>query len=69
VSILAESEAVDEFAPFGIRAFTTTRASGSFGLASEEPAAQVMGAGASCEKNCDPAAHASLRRRKFTARR
>jgi hypothetical protein len=42
VSILAESEAVDEFAPFGIRAFTTTRASGSFGLASEEPAAQVM---------------------------
>lgn len=42
MSILSESEAVEEFAPFGIRAFTTTRASGSFGLASEEPAAQVM---------------------------
>lgn len=41
-SILSESEKVEEFAPFGIRAFTTTRASGSFGLASEEPAAQVM---------------------------
>ena len=42
MSILSESETVDEFAPFGIRAFTTTRASGSFGLASEEPAVQVM---------------------------
>ena len=42
MSILSESETVDEFAPFGVRAFTTTRASGSFGLASEEPAVQVM---------------------------
>jgi hypothetical protein len=42
VSILSESETVDEFAPFGIRAFTTARTSGSFGLASEEPAVQVM---------------------------
>ena len=42
MSILSESEPVEEFAPFGIRAFTTTRASGSFGLASEEPAVQVM---------------------------
>ncbi|HEX4469425.1 MAG TPA: polyphenol oxidase family protein [Gemmatimonadaceae bacterium] len=42
MSILSESETVDEFAPFGIRAFTTARASGSFGLASEEPAVQVM---------------------------
>jgi hypothetical protein len=42
VSILSESETIDEFAPFGIRAFTTTRASGSFGLASEEPAVLVM---------------------------
>lgn len=42
MSILSESETIDEFAPFGIRAFTTTRASGSFGLASEEPAVLVM---------------------------
>ena len=42
MSILSESETVDEFVPFGIRAFTTARASGSFGLASEEPAVQVM---------------------------
>lgn len=42
MSIVSESEAVDEFAPFGIRAFTTTRASGSFGLTSGEPTVQVM---------------------------
>ena len=42
MSILSESETIDEFAPFGIRAFTTTRASGSFGLASDDPAALVM---------------------------
>jgi hypothetical protein len=42
VTIIAESEVVDDFAPFGIRAFTTTRASGSFGLATEESARAVM---------------------------
>lgn len=42
MSILSQSEMVDEFAPFGIRAFTTTRASGSFGLASQEPAVEVL---------------------------
>ena len=42
MTIIAESETVDDFAPFGIRAFTTTRASGSFGLASDEPARVVM---------------------------
>jgi purine-nucleoside/S-methyl-5'-thioadenosine phosphorylase / adenosine deaminase len=42
VTIVSESEIVDDFASFGIRAFTTTRASGSFGLASEEPARVVM---------------------------
>jgi hypothetical protein len=42
VTILSESETVDDFAPFGITAFTTTRASGSFGLASDEPSAHVM---------------------------
>jgi YfiH family protein len=36
MSIIAESETVPEFAAFGIRAFTTTRTSGSFGLMTEE---------------------------------
>lgn len=42
MTIIAESEVVDDFAPFGIRAFTTTRASGTFGLAAEEPTRAVM---------------------------
>lgn len=42
MSIIDDSERVDDFSPFGIRAFTTTRACGSFGLASEEPARVVM---------------------------
>jgi YfiH family protein len=42
VTIVAESELVDDFAQFGIRAFTTTRASGSFGLGSDEPSRLVM---------------------------
>jgi YfiH family protein len=42
VTIVSQSEIVSDFAPFGIRAFTTTRASGSFGLASDEPAGLIM---------------------------
>jgi len=42
VTILADSESVEDFSPFGIRAFTTTRASGTFGLVSDEPARIVM---------------------------
>ena len=42
MTIISESETVDDFAAFGIRAFTTSRLSGSFGLASEEPTAEVM---------------------------
>ena len=42
MTIIADSESVDDFSPFGIRAFTTTRASGTFGLASEEPVRLVM---------------------------
>jgi YfiH family protein len=42
VTIIADSELVDDFTQFGIRAFTTTRLSGSFGLASEESARSVM---------------------------
>lgn len=37
MSIIDSSELVSELAPFGIRAFTTTRLVGSFGLKSEEP--------------------------------
>jgi len=42
VSIISQSETIDDFAPFGIRAFTTTRASGTFGLSSEQPVGEVM---------------------------
>jgi YfiH family protein len=42
MTALAESEAVPELATFGIRAFTTTRAIGSFGLRTEEPVRDVM---------------------------
>lgn len=42
MSIIEESDAVDEFAQFGIRAFTTTRRSGTFGLSSDELVRVVM---------------------------
>lgn len=42
MTIIADSDTVGELAEFGIRAFTTTRLSGSFGLASDEPASVVM---------------------------
>ncbi len=42
MTIIGDSESVDDFSPFGIRAFTTTRASGTFGLASDDPARLVM---------------------------
>jgi len=41
--VIAESERVPDFEQFGILAFTTTRALGSFGLMSEEPVRDVMG--------------------------
>jgi YfiH family protein len=41
MSIIAESEAVPELAAFGVRAFTTTRTSGSFGLMTDEPVREV----------------------------
>ena len=43
MSVIAESEAVPELAAFGIRAFTTTRTVGSFGLRTSEPVEDVMG--------------------------
>lgn len=36
-------EAVDDFAPFGIRAFTTTREAGSFSTMTDEPVRDVLG--------------------------
>jgi polyphenol oxidase len=40
--IIAEAEHIEEFAAFGIRAFTTSRASGSLGLGTAEPVREVM---------------------------
>lgn len=42
MTILSSSEIVDDFAAFGIRAFTTTREAGSFGLMSQEATRDVM---------------------------
>ena len=42
MSVIELSEQVAELAEFGIRAFTTTRAVGSFGLGSDEPVQDVM---------------------------
>ena len=36
-------EMVDDFSSFGVRAFTTTRAVGSFGSGSDEPVRDVTG--------------------------
>jgi YfiH family protein len=41
MSIIAASEAVPELAALGVRAFTTTRMSGSFGLMTDEPVRDV----------------------------
>lgn len=43
MTIAADSEEVPDVAAFGIRAFTTTRATGSFGLLTDEPVNVVMG--------------------------
>lgn len=42
MSVIEHSEQVPELAEFGIRAFTTTRAVGSFGLGTDEPVKDVM---------------------------
>ncbi|MDQ6888645.1 MAG: polyphenol oxidase family protein [Gemmatimonadota bacterium] len=39
---LASVEPIDDFAEFGITAFTTTRLTGSFGTATREPVCEVM---------------------------
>lgn len=43
MSIIAESETVPDVAAFGIRGFTTTRTTGSFGTMTDEPVSAVMG--------------------------
>jgi len=43
VSIIGESEPVPDVADLGVTAFTTTRAVGTFGVNSDEPARDVMG--------------------------
>lgn len=43
MSMVGDSEAVPEFASFGIVAFTTTRTTGSFGVLTDEPVRDVMG--------------------------
>jgi YfiH family protein len=42
MSVIANSEPVSELAPLGVRACTTTRAVGSFGMLSDEPVREVM---------------------------
>lgn len=43
MSIAEQSEVVPDVAAFGVRAFTTTRTSGSFGIMTTEPVRDVMG--------------------------
>ena len=42
MTIMGDAEQIDDFAQFGIRAFTTTRHSGTFSLASDEQVRVVM---------------------------
>lgn len=42
MTIIEQSEPAGEFSAFGIRAFTTTRAVGSFGMMTDEPVREVM---------------------------
>lgn len=43
MSIVEQSEPAGEFSAYGIRAFTTTRVVGSFGMMTDEPVRDVMG--------------------------
>jgi YfiH family protein len=56
MSIIANAEAVPELAAFGIRAFTTTRASGTFGILSDEPTRDVMGRWSDLRRELRPGA-------------
>ena len=54
MSIIAESEAVPELAAFGIRAFTTSRTSGSFGFMTDEPVRDVTARWAQLRRELKP---------------
>jgi hypothetical protein len=51
----ALAERIDDFEAFGVRAFTTTRARGSFGTASDEPVGVVMERWAALRRELSPA--------------
>ena len=55
MTIVAESEIAPDFAEFGIRAFTTTRAVGSFGLHTDEPVRDVMSRWTELQRELRPA--------------
>ena len=42
MTISPDAEVVEALAPFGIRAFTTGRVSGSYGFGTDEPVREVM---------------------------
>jgi YfiH family protein len=46
---------IDDFADFGVRAFTTTRAAGSYSTAGDEPVGRVMDRWAELQRALDPA--------------
>lgn len=48
------AESLDDFAAFGVRAFTTGRATGSFGMHSREPVADVTGRWAALRRHLGP---------------
>jgi YfiH family protein len=48
------AEVVDDFIPYGVRAFTTGRAAGSFSTASTEPVRDVMGRWAALREELRP---------------
>ncbi len=39
---IESQQAVEDFADYGVRAFTTTRAAGTFGMSGDDPVSQVM---------------------------
>jgi purine-nucleoside/S-methyl-5'-thioadenosine phosphorylase / adenosine deaminase len=55
MTIVGESEVAPDFAEFGIRAFTTTRSLGSFGIHTDEPVRDVMGRWSELQRELRPA--------------
>jgi YfiH family protein len=54
MSILADAEHVDDLTAYGVRAFTTTRSAGTFGLGGTEPVRDVMGRWAQLRRELQP---------------